>query len=87
MDSLPARPRYRHVLRGLRPRLSADEPVAYVVELLGAATSAHISSIKPFDLWLVRRTIELDEQAAPDLAAAQALAARPAAQAPASASA
>jgi hypothetical protein len=59
MDSLPARPRYRHVRRGLRPRLSADEPVAYVVELLGAATRAHISSVKPFNLTLVRRTIKL----------------------------
>jgi hypothetical protein len=57
MDSLPRRPRYRHVRRGLRPRLSADEPVSYVVELLGVATSAHIAARAPFNLTLVRRTI------------------------------
>jgi Ca2+-binding RTX toxin-like protein len=56
LDSLPARPRYRHVRRGLRPRLTADEPVSYVVELLGVATSAHISAA-PFNLTLARRTI------------------------------
>jgi Ca2+-binding RTX toxin-like protein len=59
IDSLPRRPRYRHVRRGLRPRLSANEPVSYVVELLGAATSAHISAAKPFNLTLVRRTIRM----------------------------
>ena len=30
-----------------------------MVELLGAATSAHISATKPFNLTLVRRTIKL----------------------------
>jgi Ca2+-binding RTX toxin-like protein len=56
LDSLPARPRYRHVRRGLRPRLTADEPVSYVVELLGVARSAHISA-SPYNLTLARRTI------------------------------
>jgi Ca2+-binding RTX toxin-like protein len=54
IDSLPPRPRYRHVRRGLRPRLSANERVAYVVELLGAA---RVSMPRPFNLTLVRRTI------------------------------
>ena len=62
IDSLPARPRYRHVLRGLRPRLTTDEPTAYVVELLGAATTAHISAAKPFNLVLARRTIARTSQ-------------------------
>jgi Ca2+-binding RTX toxin-like protein len=57
IGGLPPRPRYRHVRRGLRPRLSADERVAYVVELLGAAKRARISAAKPFNLTLVRRTI------------------------------
>ena len=57
IGGLPPHPRYRHVRRGLRPRLSADERVSYVVELLGAATSAHISAVKPFNLTLARRTI------------------------------
>ena len=63
IDSLPARPRFRHVRRGLRPRLSANEPVSYVVELLGKATSAHISDAKPYNLTLVRRTIRMTSKA------------------------
>jgi Ca2+-binding RTX toxin-like protein len=55
LDGLPARPRFHHVRSGLRPRLSADEPVAYVVELLGAATRAHIA--RRYNLTLARRTI------------------------------
>jgi Ca2+-binding RTX toxin-like protein len=62
MDSLPARPRYRHVRRGLRPRLTTNEPTSYVVELLGAATSAHISAARPFNLVLARRTIPRTSQ-------------------------
>jgi Ca2+-binding RTX toxin-like protein len=58
MDSLPRRPRYRHVQRGLRPRLTADEPVSYVVELRGVARSAHISAAAPFNLTLVRKTLK-----------------------------
>jgi Ca2+-binding RTX toxin-like protein len=57
IDSLPARPRFRHVKRGLRPRLSADEPVSYLVELLGRATRAHIAARRPYNLTLVQRTI------------------------------
>ena len=45
IGGLPQRPRYHHVRRGLRPRLSADEPAAFVVELLGAATTrAHLGA-------------------------------------------
>jgi Ca2+-binding RTX toxin-like protein len=62
ISGLPARPRYRHVRRGLRPRISADERAAFVVELLGAATRAHISAAKPFNLTLVRRTIGMTSQ-------------------------
>ena len=54
---LPQRPRWHHVRRGLRPRIGADEPAAFVVELLGAATTAHISARRPYNLVLVRRTI------------------------------
>jgi len=56
IGGLPARPRYRQVRRGLRPLLSADEPVSYVVELLGRATRARIAAT-PYNLTLVRRTI------------------------------
>ena len=57
LDSLPRRPRYAHVRRGLRPRVSADEPVSYVIELLGVARSAHISAA-PYNLVLVRKTLK-----------------------------
>jgi hypothetical protein len=56
LDGLPRRPRYEQVRRGLRPRVSADEPVAYVIELLGIARSAHISA-NPYNLVLVRKTL------------------------------
>jgi len=57
LDGLPRRPRYEQVRRGLRPRVSADEPVAYVVELLGVARTAHISA-GPYNLVLVRKTLK-----------------------------
>ena len=57
LDSLPRRPRYAHVRRGLRPRVSANEPVSYVIELLGVARSAHISAA-PYNLVLVRKTLK-----------------------------
>ena len=57
LDSLPRRPRYENVRRGLRPRVSADEPVSYVIELLGVARSAHISAA-PYNLVLVRKTLK-----------------------------
>ena len=81
ISGLPARPRWHHVRSGLRPRIGADEPAAFVVELLGAATTAHISARKPFNLTLVRRTIALHRQGAPHLPAPEGRPARPAAQA------
>ena len=57
LDSLPRRPRYAHVRRGLRPRVSADEPVSYVIELLAVARSAHITAA-PYNLVLVRKTLK-----------------------------
>jgi Ca2+-binding RTX toxin-like protein len=58
IGGLPQRPRWHHVRNGLRPRIGADEPAAFVVELLGAATTAHISARRPYNLVLVRRTIK-----------------------------
>ena len=57
ISGLPARPRYRHVRRGLRPRITINEPAKYIVELLGRARTAHISASRPYNLTIVRRTI------------------------------
>ena len=69
IGGLPQRPRWHHVRSGLRPRIGADEPAAFVVELLGAATTAHISARRPYNLMLVRRTIARTRKVAPHLAA------------------
>ena len=58
IDGLPARPRFRHVRRGLRPRVRVDEPARYVVELLIAVARLDARAARaPYNLTLARRTI------------------------------